>query len=126
MPPSTRPGGARSPSNTPARGEIWDVDFNPTRGREQSGTRPALILSADPFNRGPADLVIVIPLTSKQKSIPSHVLVPAGEAGLTANSYIKCEDIRSISKERLLRYRGDVTYPRLEETTRIMRRLLDF
>ena len=101
------------------------VDLRPTRGREQDGTRrPALVLSVDKFNHGPADLVIVVPITTTQRSIPTHVLVPQGEAGLTFDSYIKCEDLRSISKDHLVRYMGDVTYPRIESVQRYVRLLL--
>jgi mRNA interferase MazF len=100
------------------------VDLNPTRGREQSGMRPALVLSVDKFNHGPADLVIVVPITKTKRSIPTHVMVPAGEAGLTFESYIKCEDLRSISKDRLVRHVGDVTYPRIESVQRYVRLLL--
>lgn len=100
------------------------VDLSPTRGREQSGMRPALVLSVDKFNHGPADVVIVVPITKTKRSIPSHVMVPAGEAGLTFESYIKCEDLRSIPKDRLVRHMGDVTYPRIESVQRYVRVLL--
>jgi len=108
----------------PARGEVWQVALSPTRGREQSGERPAMIVSVDKFNQGPADLVIVIPITKTNRNIPSHVFVPKGEAGLEFDSYIKVEDIRSISKDRLVEYRGDLTHPRIEMVEHILRVLL--
>jgi mRNA interferase MazF len=100
------------------------VDLGPTRGREQSGMRLALVLSVDKFNHGPADLVIVVPITKTKRAIPTHVMVPAGEAGLTFDSYIKCEDLRSISKDRLVRHMGGVTYPRIESVQKYARLLL--
>ena len=54
----------------PARGEIWLADLNPVHGREQAGRRPCLVVSVNPFNQGPAELVIVLPLTTKDKGIP--------------------------------------------------------
>ena len=93
----------------PSRGEIWMVNLNPTRGREQAGIRPAMILSADPFNHGPADLVILLPITSKRKGIPFHVHVGPPEGGVKTDSYIKCEDIRSVSKQRLAKRWGRVS-----------------
>ncbi len=57
----------------PARGEVWMVDLDPTRGHEQRGTRPALVVSVDLFNASPAGLVVVLPITSKAKNIRSHV-----------------------------------------------------
>lgn len=100
------------------------VDLSPTRGREQAGLRPALVLSVDKFNHGPAELVIVVPITKTKRGIPTHVLVPAGEAGLTVDSYLKCEDLRSIPKDRLVRPMGAVTSPRIEGVQRYVRLLL--
>ena len=85
----------------PRRGEIWWVDLNPTRGHEQSGRRPGLVISDDIFNAGPAELVVVLPLTSRDKKIPLHEKIAPTEGGLAEVSYIKCEDIRSVSKKRL-------------------------
>lgn len=85
------------------------VDFDPTKGHEQAGRRPALVISVDTFNSGPAELVIVLPITSKSKGIRSHVEVNPPEAGLTVKSFIKCEDVRSVAKERLSRRRGSVS-----------------
>lgn len=54
----------------PSRGEIWLVDLNLVKGHEQAGVRPALIVSVDPFNQGPAGLVVVLPITTKAKGMP--------------------------------------------------------
>ena len=108
----------------PSRGEVWMVDLSPTRGREQDGMRPALVLSVDKFNHGPAELAIVVPMTKTQRRIPTHVLVPTGEAGLTFDSYIKCEDIRSISKDRFVRHMGDVSDSCIESVQKYVRVLL--
>jgi len=109
----------------PARGDVWDVDLNPTVGHEQSGRRPALILSADTFNRGPAQLVVAVPITSKNKKIPLHVRVVPPEGGLKETSYIKCEDIRSISVNRLFTFRGLVSDLTLSEVADRLRVLLE-
>jgi mRNA interferase MazF len=45
-----------------SRGEVWDVNFDPTVGREQAGIRSALVVSVDLFNEGPAELVVAIPI----------------------------------------------------------------
>jgi mRNA interferase MazF len=86
----------------PHRGEIWLADLRPTRGREQAGRRPVLVLSVDFFNAGPADLVVVLPLTSTQRDIPLHVKVSKGDGGTRNDSAILCEAIRSVSKDRLI------------------------
>jgi mRNA interferase MazF len=107
----------------PSRGEIWFVDLNPVRGHEQAGKRPALVVSVDLFNNGPAGLVVVLPITTKDKGIPFHMEIYPPEGGLAEKSFIKCEDIRSISKERLLSPTGKVsslTMAAVEDRVRIL------
>jgi mRNA interferase MazF len=91
------------------RGEIWLVDLNPVRGHEQAGKRPCLIISVDLFNQGASGLVVVIPITSKAKNIPFHVEINPPEGGLKIQSFIKCEDVRSISVERLEKCWGAIS-----------------
>src|SRR5437879_3840690 len=83
----------------PARGDLWDTDFDPIKGREQAGRRPALVMSVDTFNRGPAELVVAIPLTRTERKVRWHVSVAPPEGGLSDVSYIKC-DGRAFSLER--------------------------
>jgi mRNA interferase MazF len=111
--------------DNPVRGEIWLVDLNPTRGHEQGGRRPGLVVSVDLFNKGPAGLVIVIPITTKEKGIPLHVEIKAPEGGLTKRSFIKCEDIRSVSREQLVQRLGQVTRSTLDAVEDRLRILLD-
>lgn len=112
-------------ASTPARGDIWMVDLDPVRGHEQAGRRPALVVSADTFNRGAAGLVTVLPLTTRARGIPLHVTVTPPEGGLSSVSYIKCEDIRSISTERLITRRGSVAPRTMTEVEDRLRVLLD-
>ncbi len=107
----------------PSRGEIWMVDLNPTRGHEQAGVRPALVVSVDTFNHGPAGLAVVLPMTSRAKGIPLHVPVDPPEAGLRMKSFIKTEDVRSVALERLARRLGqvsDATMAQVEDRLRIL------
>jgi mRNA interferase MazF len=106
------------------RGEIWLIDLNPVVGHEQSGIRPALIISDDLFNHSPAEIVIIVPITSKYKGIPTHVEL--GENILEVKSYIKTEDIRSISIKRLIRKIGDVDYQIMQGVEDRLKLLLGF
>jgi mRNA interferase MazF len=108
----------------PSRGDIWDLDFDPIRGREQAGFRPALILSVDLFNQGPAELVSVVPLTRTDRKIRWHVAVRPPESGLAAESFVQCENLRSVSKQRLRRRRGRVSADTLEQVEDRVRILL--
>ncbi len=107
----------------PLRGEVWLVDLDPARGHEQAGKRPALVISVDLFNRGPAGLVVLVPLTSRDKGVPWHVLVEPPEGGLEQKSFIKCEDVRSVATERLSTRLGVVsgeTLAAVEDRLRIL------
>ena len=108
----------------PNRGEIWSINFDPIVGREQAGTRPALILSVDKFNHGPAELVVVLPITSKDKKQPMHVPVTPPEGGLKLLSFIKCEDVRSVSLHRLRKFQGAVAVQTMRDVEQRIRILL--
>jgi mRNA interferase MazF len=110
---------------SPLRGEIWTIDFDPTRGREQAGKRPALIVSDDLFNTGPAGLVIALPLTTKSKGVRSHVAAQSPEGGLRKPSFIKCEDVRSVAVERLGKRLGTVSPATMEAVALRLRILMD-
>lgn len=110
----------------PARGEVWQVNLNPTKGHEQSGIRPALVLSVDTFNKGGADLVVVLPITSVPKGINFHVEVKPPEGGLTMRSFIKCEEVRCVSKNaRLVNRLGTVSERTMEAVEDRIKILLD-
>jgi mRNA interferase MazF len=86
----------------PNRGEVWLADFEPVRGHEQGRQRPAVILSTDQFNNGPAALIVVVPFTTTERArMPLRVRVDPPEGGLSETSWALCEAIRSISTARL-------------------------
>ena len=112
--------------SAPARGEVWLADLSRTRGHEQAGRRPVLVVSEDLFNRGPARLVIVLPMTSTIRNVPSHVLVSPPEGGVRNRTAILCEAVRSIATERLAVRWGAVDRPTMavvEDRLRILLRL---
>lgn len=109
-----------------SRGEIWNSDLDPVRGREQAGKRPVLVVSTDHFNHGRSQLVIVLPITSKEKGIPTHVEVTANrQTGLRVKSFVMCEAIRCVSRERLSKYVGKVEASTLAEVEARLKLLLN-
>lgn len=110
---------------TPRRGEVWLVDFGDPVGREQAGRRPALVVSADPLNEGPAGLVIVVPITTARRGLPSHVEIEPSDAGLDEVSYAKCEDVKSISTRRLVARLGAAGPEVMFNVGRVLTYLLD-
>ena len=109
----------------PRRGEVWYADFDPVVGHEQGGTRPGLIISSNTFGAGPADMVIALPITSTDKAVRLHVPVQPPEGGLRVLSFIKCEDIRAISKQRLGRQLGEMSDDTMAQVELILQTLLD-
>ena len=110
----------------PARGEVWLADLNPTRGHEQAGRRPVLVVSDDAFNRGPAGLAIVLPMTSTVRAVPSHVPVRPPEGGVKNPTAVLCEAVRSVSRDRLIARWGAIhpsTMAGIEDALRILLRL---
>jgi mRNA interferase MazF len=102
------------------------VSLNPTVGHEQAGRRPAVVISEDAFNSGPADLVVLLPITSTLKPIPSQIRLSPPEGGLDRESAVLCEAVRSVSRQRLIRRLGAVSAARLalvEDALRILLRL---
>ncbi len=108
----------------PIRGEVWLVDLDPTRGHEQAGRRPTLVISADLFNSGPAGLVVVLPITSRGRRVLWHVELLPPDGGVRVQSFIQCEAIRSISKERFVQRWGSVSASVFAEVERRLRILL--
>jgi mRNA interferase MazF len=93
----------------PERGEIYLLDPGPTVGGEQSGRRPYLVASIDPMNRAPAELVIVMPLTTGLRENPLHVRIEPGDSGLPRVSYAMPEMTKMVSSLRLGRFLGRVS-----------------
>lgn len=107
------------------RGEIWEADLNPTKGREQAGLRPVLIVSDDRFNLGPQDMAIVAPLTSTLRSWPTRVRIAPPEGGVTRVSEIQCDQLRTIDIGRLTRpYGGAVAPTTMQQVEYVLRSLL--
>ena len=109
----------------PCRGEIWTVNVNATRGHEQAGVRPVLVVSADQLNASEADLVVVIPLTTKGRGIPLHVVIQPPDGGVKKTSFAMCENIRSVAKERLTDQWGMVSGSTMKEIEDRLYKLLD-
>jgi mRNA interferase MazF len=107
-----------------ARGDVWLSELGLIRGHEQAGRRPVLIVSVDRFNDGPAHLVLVIPITSRERRIRTHVAIQAGDGGLDRPSFAMCENLRSIATSRLVGPLGVVTPPVMRAVSDHLRMLL--
>jgi len=109
------------------RGDVYQVVLNPTEGSEQSGTRPAIIVSRDAIN-ATSPVLIIVPITSrinKKQLYPSHVEMNMGEAGLTADSVVLCEQVRAISRTRLQKQLGHLSIQRISQVNAALKIALD-
>jgi mRNA interferase MazF len=82
------------------RGEIRWADLNPVRGHEQSGHRPVLILSQDVFNER-SGTIIAVALTSQEPRAGFPLTLESKATGLKDRSWIKINQIRTLSVERI-------------------------
>jgi mRNA interferase MazF len=94
------------PQSPPRRGEVYRVDFNPSRGSEQAGRRPAVVISLDSFNaRMP--VVVVAAITTKIKPFSFTVDLPQGKP-LPEHSQVLAFQVLTIDKTRLAQYEGSL------------------
>lgn len=99
------------------RGDVVIVELDPTRGSEQRGTRPYLVVQNDVGNRN-APTTVVVPFTTSfgEKLYPFEVLVKAEEGPLREDSVAVCSQIRTVSVEhRIGENLGPVPDERMEE-----------
>ena len=83
--------------------EIYFLDFDPTKGSEQRGVRPALVISNDSVNRH-LPVFTVLPFSSAKagaKIYPTEVALPAAVTGLSKDSIAMLQQIRTVSLDRL-------------------------
>jgi mRNA interferase MazF len=89
-----------APVYIPNRGDIVFLNFDPTKGHEQRGHRPALVLSPISYNRK-TSLALFMPITNKQKGYPFEVVLPAElkTQGVVLADQLKCLDWQDRSIE---------------------------
>ncbi len=105
----------------PVRGEVHLVSFDPTLGAEIRRTRPALVLQNDVANRSsPVTIVAAITSQFEPPLYPTEVLVEAPEGGLTVDSVVLLNQIRSIDRQRLVRRLGRLTHETMGRVDRAL------
>ena len=92
----------------PKRGEIWLVNFNPGRGSEQKGIRPALIIQNDTGNHY-ASTIIVAAITMTIKIYPVTVFLLKKNVGLSKDSMVNLAQILTVDKMRLRKKLGKLS-----------------
>jgi mRNA interferase MazF len=96
------------------RGDIFWADLNPTRGHEQAGLRPVVILSQDIFNER-SGTVIAMAITSQPQRAGFPLTLELPDANLPKQSWVKISQVRTLSTERLGEKIGRVSPDLLEQ-----------
>ncbi|MFM2429712.1 MAG: hypothetical protein RLZZ511_925 [Cyanobacteriota bacterium] len=104
------------------RGEIYYANLDPTVGSEVNKRRPVLLVSNNVNNRANT-LVTVLPITSSiDRVYPFEVLLPAAESGLMKDSKAQAQQIRTLSKQRLIgKMLGQLTAEKMQAIDAAMR-----
>jgi mRNA interferase MazF len=97
------------------RGEIYWVNWNPARGSEQSGLRPALVIQNDTGNRYSPTTIVATLTTAMVEPYPFTVKVMAKESGLPKDSTVNLAVIMTIDKTRLTEKCGELSEARMKE-----------
>ena len=103
------------------RGDIRWADLDPTRGKEQAGARPVLIISHDVFNER-SGTVIAVALTSRQPRAGFPLTLESNASGLPKRSWVKISHVRTLSTERVGRSIGRASP---EEVARVVEGLTE-
>jgi len=104
-------------SQKPRRGEVWTVDFDPTKGAEIQKRRPAIVISSDAIAKLP--LKLVAPVTNWNDAFEGNIwhvrLEPSNVNGLSKTSAADALQVRSVSLDRFVSRLGRVSPQELED-----------
>lgn len=108
------------------QGEIWELYLNPTKGSEQNGRRPAVIISGNMLNKY-LEVVIVCPLTTSVKNYKGNlILKPNAKNGLSKISEVLTFHVRSVSKTRLEQKIGEIPLKDIEVIKKTLNDILKY
>ncbi|MEV0651204.1 type II toxin-antitoxin system PemK/MazF family toxin [Phytomonospora sp. NPDC050363] len=106
--------------NVPRIGEIYWVDLGEPVGHEQGFHRPGVIVSRHSFNATRSALAVVMPVTTRDRGIPSHRPLDHTACGLDRPSWVRTENFRAISHLRLGGFIGQVSPAELADLHRML------
>lgn len=97
------------------RGDIFLVDLDPAIGSEIKKTRPVLVISND-INNKSLETITILPITSSVRTYyPFETFISAKDSGLSRDSRVKCNQIRTVNKKRFVKFIGKVDDEKLRE-----------
>lgn len=106
--------------------KLFWVNLDPTVGAEMKKTRPCLIVSPDEINTY-LRTVIVVPLTSSQRGLPTRVLIKATkDSGLNNDSYAALDQVKTIDKSRLSGVIGEISEAEKHTVSEVLKEMFDY
>ena len=81
--------------------QLWVVDFGAAAGHEQGGVRPAIVVGSPEHCALAVDVMLVVPLTTRDRGLRHHVRIASKSSGLHHPSWARTEEVRAISTTRL-------------------------
>ena len=108
------------------RGDVYWIDWNPARGSEKAGRRPAVVVQTDAGNTNPNyPNTIVAAISTATARVPTHVEIePSKSNGLVKTSCVKCEQLITISKDRLAGRIGNLDSDEMRRVDTALKRAL--
>lgn len=104
-------------------GDVVWVELSPSRGREQDGRRPAVVVSSEDHLAAATTLVTVAPCTSRDRAWPNHITL-TGPIGLEAPTFAMTEQVRTVARDRVKEIAGAVDEQCLSEISAWVHRWL--
>jgi len=111
--------------NRPRIGDVYWADLGDPVGHEQGLRRPCVVISPHSFNTTRSNIATVMPITSRDRGIPSHRPLDHEGCGLAVPSWVRTEDFRAISQLRLGRRIGRVGHGELDDLREMLLTLLE-
>jgi mRNA interferase MazF len=103
------------------RGAVLWLDLDPTKGREQAGVRPGLVISSTGYLANVPELIIVVPITTTNRSWPHHVQLTGNRLELAKPSFAMTEQPRTVARSRVVGHAGFVDDVCLASVSRWLR-----
>jgi len=108
------------------RGEVFLVNLNPSKGSEQRGIRPALVIQNDISNQySPTTIIAVITSVIKSKNFITNIFIPKENTGLDKDSVVLLNQIKTIDKSRIIKRIGSVSKSLMNEVDNALKISLD-
>ena len=109
------------------RGEVYEVQPDPSVGKEIQKTRPCVIVSTNVFNAN-AGLSVVCPSTEGKNLVADiiHIAVPGGEAGLRKDSIVLCDQVKAVDQVRLMKKMGNLSADPMHKIDKGLKAILGF